>query len=306
MGDARDDGVVTGRRENGPRALVRVAEPIPGISYYPREIDYSSYGYRGWWHAYFGYRSAPMGAVTAGTVVATFYNFAPRMVAQAVPDVWSIQSPADTVAMRLERVEQAMGRIFGPESAGGRPNTTEMARAALLLRRGLDDLSGAGRPLFAAYAQLDWPDDDLTALWHGSTLLRELRGDGHNVALAAAEVDGVSSHVLMAGRGFGNKPTILSIRGWTEAEWDDAVRRLGDRGWVDDGGALTELGRGARSEIERHTDALSTGPVAKLGVDGLQELLGYLDPLADYLKATGEVPGRWPPKHLDRLRADNP
>jgi hypothetical protein len=204
------------------------------------------------------------------------------------------------MAMRLERVERALARIFGPPSPFGRPDPGATARAASLLRRGLDGLSGAGRPLFAAYSELDWPAEDLTALWHGATLLRELRGDSHNVALAAAEVDGVGAHVLMAGRGHGNKATILSIRGWTENEWDEAVGRLGRRGWVNPDGTLTERGHAARAEIERHTDALAIGPVSRLGPGGVQELLGYLEPLADHLKDSGEVPGRWPPKHLER------
>ena len=35
------------------------------------------------------------------------------------------------------------------------------------------------RPLYAAHAELDWPDEPQLVLWHAVTLLREYRGDGH-------------------------------------------------------------------------------------------------------------------------------
>ena len=158
--------------------------------------------------------------------------------------------------------------------------------------------------MFAAYTELDWPDDDALALWHGCTLLRELRGDAHNVALAAAEVDGPMSHVLMAGRGYGNRPTILSIRGWTEEEWDEAVATLTERGWTEPDGSLTDTGREARSAIERHTDTLASAPVRILGADRLAQLVDTMSPLISHLSETGEVSGRWPPEHLIKRDAE--
>ena len=285
-------------RAPGPRALTKLAEPIHAVTYYTRELtDLTDVGYRGWWHAYFAYRPAPMGAVSAGTVTAAFYNFAPRMVERAVPGVWAIRSPADTVALRHERVAQALARIFGPPGAGSRP--PEAAAAARLLRRTLDGLSVAGRPVFGAYAELVWPADDLEAVWHGCTLLRELRGDCHAIALAAAEIDGVMAHVLMAGRGHGNRPTIQAIRGWNDQEWDGAVAHLHERGWAGRDGSLTDAGRQGREAIERHTDALAMGPVNRLGT-GLGDLLAALEPVAAHLVASGEVSATWPPPHLHR------
>lgn len=276
------------------RAVARLAEPFHAITYYSRELtNLTDHGYKGWWHGYFGYRPAPLGEVSASTVSSIFYNFAPRMVARAVPGVWAIRSPADTTAWRLELVGRALSRIFGDGASGG-----DITTAANLVRRALDNAESGARPLFAAYAELEWPDDDALALWHGCTLLRELRGDSHNVALAAAEVDGPMSHVLMAGRGHGNRPTILAIRGWTDQEWDSAVERLMARGWVDADGSLTTEGNEARSAIERHTDGLSAGPVTRLGPDRLQRFCSAMDPLVEFLKESGEVSGRWPPPHL--------
>ncbi len=289
MGEALEDGV-----NGGARAMARVVEPFHAITYYSRELtDMRPHGYRGWWHAYFGYRPAPLGSVGAATVAAIFYNFAPRMVARAVPDVWAVRSPAETVDLRLELVAKALNRLYGD---GAQRQT--ISAAASLIRRALDDCDIAGRPLFAAYSELEWPDDDALALWHGCTLARELRGDSHNLALASAEVDGVMSHILMAGRGHGNRPTILAIRGWTEQEWEDGVRRLTERGWTEADGSLTDTGREVRSAIERHTDALALEPVTRLGVESFERFLGFMNPLVGSLRDSGEVSGRWPPAHL--------
>ncbi|MCP4225449.1 MAG: hypothetical protein GY773_19100 [Actinomycetia bacterium] len=289
MGEALEDGVI-----GGARALARVVEPFHGITYYSRELaDMRPHGYRGWWHAYFGYRPAPLGPVGAATVTAIFYNFAPRMVAKAVPDVWAIRSPADTIELRNELVAKTLHRLYGD---GGQRQA--ISTAADLIRRALDGCDVAGRPLFAACTELEWPDDDALALWHGCTLSRELRGDSHNLALASAEVDGVMSHILMAGRGHGNRPTILAIRGWTEQEWEDGVRRLTERGWTKPDGSLTEAGNEARSAIERHTDALALEPITRLGVDSFDRLLGVMNPLVENLRQSDEVSGRWPPSHL--------
>ncbi len=292
--------VVTDGTDGETRALARLVEPFHAVTYYSRELaDLSGHGYRGWWHAYFGYRPAPLGPVGAEVVTSVFYNFAPRMVERAVPGVWEILAPAAAVDLRLGLVDQALGRVFDRAHHG-----EALAAGAALIRRAVDGCRIGARPLFAAYAALPWPDDDALALWHGCTLLREYRGDSHNLALAAADVDPVASHVLMAGRGHGNRPTILAIRGWTEDEWAVAVEGLVARGWARPDGSLTDAGSEARSDIERHTDRLSAGPVETLGPD-LGDLLAALDPLVEHLKTSGEVSGRWPPEHLMKSDDNN-
>ena len=76
-----------------------------------------------------------------------------------------------------------------------------LAEAVGLARTALDACDVAGRALFAANADLAWPDPPHLALWHTLTLLREHRGDGHNAALVAAGIDGCSAHVLAASAG---------------------------------------------------------------------------------------------------------
>lgn len=291
MAEAIADGV------DGPvRALARLAEPLHAVTYYSQEmLDLTGEGYKGWWHAYFAYRPAPMGAVGAATVTAAFYNFAPRMVARAVPGVWDIRSPEDTTELRRTRVVAALERIFDPASS---PIDRDALAEGAAAMRSFADVSPAGRPVFAAYAAQPWPDDDLVALWHGATLYREHRGDSHNIALASAGIDGVECHVLMAGRGHGNAPTIQAIRGWTDDEWSAAVERLAGRGWVAGDGSLTDTGRDARSAVEQRTDELTAPLIASLGDGGVDRLAAALGPLVEHLVATGEVSRRWPPEHL--------
>ncbi|MFV0258427.1 MAG: SCO6745 family protein [Acidimicrobiales bacterium] len=296
MAEALTDGV-----DSAARALSRRFEPIHSISYYSPELaDLTGLGYRGWWHAYFGYRPAPMGAVGAGVVTAAFYNFAPRMVGRAVPGVWSILAPGEALRVRHERVQAALERLSSTPEAP----TAPAAAVAGLVRAAVADLPVAGRPLYAAYAELGWPDDPLMAVWHGSTLAREYRGDGHNLALAGADVDGVECHVLMAARGRGNRPTILGIRGWTDEEWEAAEDRLRGRGWLDRSGLLTGAGAAARAAVEARTDELADPLVSRLGADGVARVVAGLDPLVTYLRDTGEVSGRWPPPTVTKPDPD--
>lgn len=294
MGEAIIEG-----RDGPARALIRVAEPFHAVTYYCREmLDLTDEGYKGWWHAYFAYRSAPMGPVPASVVVATFYNFAPRMVERAVPGVWDIMTPAQVLDRRLELVTETMARVWGD----GRLDPV-LAEAAELAARAMGDIESEARPLAAAHGELAWPDGDrgidhALRLWHACTIWREYRGDGHNLALAAAGIDGLESHLLMAAHGRGNQATITGIRGWTEEEWAGARARLADRGILDAGGDYTEAGRSFRSDIEARTDELCTRPLDNLGPDGADRLLDLLGTLSADLLESGAVPGIWPPPNV--------
>ncbi len=273
------------------RRLSRMVEPVHSTTYYCREIDrLRNEGYRGWWHAYFAYRAAPMGPVTAPVVTATFYNFAPRMVNRAVPAVWEVMTPARVIERRAELVDGAFARIFGD----GHLDAT-LADAAELARAAVADLDLGSRPLSAATAELPWPDGPAMTVWQACTIWREYRGDGHNIALAAAGIDGVEAHVLMAAHGHGNQPTITGIRGWTAEEWGAAADRLRERGLIDRRGDYTDRGRSFRTELERTTDRLSAAPVVSLGIERSQRLVELLGRVAGHLIETGEVPGVWPP-----------
>ncbi len=80
----------------------------------------------------------------------------------------------------------------GPSPASGRgradarPAVDEAADACPRRHR---RASPQGRPLYAAHAELPWPDEPHLVLWHAVTLLREYRGDGHVAALLGCRRD---------------------------------------------------------------------------------------------------------------------
>lgn len=278
------------------RRLGRAAEPVHGVVYYTPEITaFDHDGFRGWWHAYFAHRSAPLGRVGPELVTSIFYNFAFRMVARALPGAWDIMAPEQVLARRAELVGEAMGRIYGD---GANDETIE--QAAALAKEALAPMEVAGRPLAASVLAQPWPASPAMSLWHACTALRELRGDAHILALAAAGIGPVQSHILMAAHGRVNQPTIAAIRGWTEKEWRAGVGELADRGLVDAGGTYTDEGRAHRAEIERRTDRLSDQPVRNLGPEKAARLADLLETLGGGLIADGEVAGVWPPPAVRR------
>jgi helix-turn-helix protein len=274
----------------GPRDLARVFAPFHNVSYYAPEIQaFVEAGMRGRWMAYFAYRAAPMGAVPAAVVIATFYNFAPRMIHRAVPEVWSVMSPVAAMGLRDHCVDQALRRLLAD-----RLDEAALAEAAQLARASIEGCAPGARVLYAAHTTLPWPHEPHRILWHASTLLREHRGDSHNLALAAAEVDGVQAHILMAARGQGTKATILPRRGWTSEEWDDGVTRLVARGWLHPNGTFTAHGAHNRRDIEAQTDRLTHEPFRRLGPERAQRLLDLMQPYVEQLDGGG-IATQWPP-----------
>ncbi|MDG2119995.1 MAG: hypothetical protein P8K71_02405 [Actinomycetota bacterium] len=278
------------------RQLAKLAEAVHGCGYYPGEIKgFNNLGFRGWWHAYFAYRSAPLGQASEKMVTATFYNFAPRMVAKSIPSCWEIMTPAVVRSQHLEFIDQAMHRIFSDDQF------ESPFKAVHRILRPIDDkLPVAGRPLYAAWASEVWPEDSMLAVWHAVTLLREFRFDGHNIALLAGELDPTECHVMMAADGRGDPATIQRIRGWTAEEWKHAAQRLIQRGLIDERGKQTVAGRVARKDVEHHTDRLANSIIAVLA-DNIEPLLKLLSLISDRLLQSGEIPGIWPPPNVAAL-----
>ena len=57
-------------------------------------------GFRGFWIAYFAFRSPPLGRCDPAVVTATFFGFHESRVRRALPDAWSIATPANAIAAR--------------------------------------------------------------------------------------------------------------------------------------------------------------------------------------------------------------
>lgn len=273
------------------RAIAKQLGLIHNIAYYSRETrDFASLGLAEFWRAYVAWRCAPLGAVGPATATAALYNFAPAMVADAVPSAWETTTPAAVLDLRDNCMARALDR--GLNAVADRSSITA---ATDLARRGIEGADPAGRALFAAHLDLPWPESPELALWHACTLWREYRGDSHNIALAAAGIDGLEAHVLLAARGVGTASTIEQIRGWTLGEWNAAVARLADRGLVGADGSSTESGVQLRRDIETQTDRLSAGPRDALGAADVARLIEVSAPIAAHLVEVGAVAGTWPP-----------
>ncbi|MFB8207545.1 MULTISPECIES: hypothetical protein [unclassified Streptomyces] len=219
--------------------------------------------------AYFATRAAAMGAVGADTVTATFYNFNHALVAQHVPAIWDIASPAKVLDARLRAADATLRRLLGEEIIA----SPEMAEAARLALRATEGCTRHARPLYAAHAGLPVPDEPHLAYWHAATLLREHRGDAHLAALLTAELDPLEALVSHTATGKGMAIRwILASRGWRRADWEDASERLRGRGLLTAEGELTEEGAALRTEVEEATDRMDLGPYEHLGGPGVARL----------------------------------
>jgi hypothetical protein len=272
-----------------PRLVARThrrLELLHSHVYFAPETDehLTAVGIRPGRMVYFAGRAAAMGAVGPGVVTATFYNFAPAIVARHVPRAWTLASPEQVLVARHEAARASLARLLGdaPES--------DVAELAELLREACTALTPEGRPLYAAHADLPWPADPVLQLWHGVTLLREHRGDGHIASLVQHGLTGLEALVThtLTGRGFTRQSAQLT-RGWSDEEWAAAEAALTARGLVAEG-ALTEPGVALRAAVERDTDALSAAPFAQLGAERTERVSELAAGLTGRLLANGAIP----------------
>jgi len=254
------------------RRTWRTVEPLHGMIYFTREAAtaFDALGLVGRM-GYFGSRAAPMGAVNAEVVIATFFNFHPDLVRASIPAAWERATPAAILDARLRAADAALRRSL-PDAIG----SPELAEAASLARTAAETACAhvEGRPLFAGHVALPWPDDDHLVLWHAQTLLREYRGDGHIAALVSAGLSGLEAAVTHVATGDVPGAVLASTRAWPAAEWDAAVDELRARVILEPGDqlALTEVGRAQRQWIEDATDAAAIAAYVPLGDDGCARL----------------------------------
>ncbi|MFI0982188.1 hypothetical protein ACH4SP_34930 [Streptomyces sp. NPDC021093] len=214
-------------------------------------------------------RVAALGTVGPGVVAAAFYNYSYDLIAKVVPAVWAIASPEAVLGARVRAADAALRRLLGDEVLA----SDEMVEAAGLARRASEACTRHARPLYAAHADLPFPEEPHLALWHAATLLREHRGDGHLAALLTVGLDPVEALVSHTATGRGMNPSwVLRTRGWSQADWEAAADRLRGRGLLDAEGELTEAGTALRADLEDTTDRLDLAPYEHLGAAGVERL----------------------------------
>jgi hypothetical protein len=251
--------------------LTRTLDPLHSVAYFVPDVGerFGALGMQGR-TPYFAARSAPMGAVVAGVVVATFYNFNPALVAASIPGAWQLASPETVTDIRYSIVEEALPRVLGEALV----TSAELARAADVLSRVAESIpDGDGRPLYTGHAELPWPRSPHARLWHAITLLREYRGDGHVAALLSYRLSGLEALITHTASGIGFTVDFARrLRGWSDEQWASAAERLRQRRLLNASGGLTTAGIQLRTEIEDLTDRLAFAPWKALTDDEAAEL----------------------------------
>jgi hypothetical protein len=276
--------------------LCRSINAVHSLSYFLPDVAerFGALGMHGG-TPYFAARSAPMGAVSAATVAATFYNFNPVLIAESIPAAWELASPRTVTSVRYEMVEAALPRVLGDLV-----RAEKFSRGALLLRKAAEAIpNGDGRPLYAGHAELAWPESPHGQMWHAVTLLREYRGDGHIAALVAHELSGIEALIThtLAGIGF-SVQFAKQLRGWSEDQWQAGIERLQSRGLIDDTGGLSAAGTALRSRIEDATDQLGYAPWQTLSDDEGHELTELANRIGERVQAAQLFPvGAFGPRY---------
>lgn len=236
------------------RRLWTIYDPVHAVTYFSPEARsaFTEAGLRGFWRGYFAGRSAPLGAVSAAPVTASFFNFAPGFVSRALPAVWELISPADALAARQAGAVAALDRLLADADA-------DIEQAADLLATATEGLDCAGRVLASANVALPVPQEPMARLWHAATVLREHRGDAHFAALLASDIDGCEAVVLQADKKV-RRAQIQPVRGWTDEDWDSATARLVSRGLLTEDGKQTAAGAELTADIEHRTDVAAARP----------------------------------------------
>jgi hypothetical protein len=181
-------------------------------------------------------------------VTALFYGFAPRVVERVLPDAWAMADRGAILDTRFQLARDALTPAFAD---------LDLDPLATVLEMIVDGLDFAGRPLAAAHASVDRPEDTLGRLWWAASVLREYRGDSHIALLTTNDLDGAEANALAVADGRAPERQ-REARGWTEEEWAAAFTRLERRGWVDAGQAITPDGHAFRTQLEDDTDRVSS------------------------------------------------
>lgn len=263
------------------RSTWRACEPVHAMVYFAKEAqeEYNALGFDTRANraaGYFPARAAAMGAVGPGVVQAAFFNFSRLAVEFGLAGAWDVASPADVTAARLRGADRALRRLCGDLL-----ETPEVEEAASLAQQATTGCTPYGRPLYAAHADLEWPEAPHLRLWHAIALLREFRGDGHIAALVVEGVSGLEAAVMhVALRQSWSRKGLQATRGYSDEEWDGAVAGLQARGWLDGGGEFTPEGAASRQRVEDLTDRLALPAWERIGSEGCARLRELVSPLS--------------------------
>ncbi len=277
------------------RKTWKTLEPVHAMIYFAPEAreEYAGVGFDLKANPALGYfpsRAAAMGPVGPGIVHATFFNFSRVACEFGLAGAWETASPADVLAARYRGADRALRRMCGDAL-----DSPDVAEAVTLCRTACEGATDDGRPLYAAHADLPWPDAPHLQLFHAIMLLREFRGDGHIAALVAAGVSGLEAAVMHVAMGDSwSRRALQKTRGYSDEQWDGAVAALVERGWLSsdspEGEAtFTDAGAAHRQQVEDLTDTLALPTWARIGADGCARVRDLVRPLSKAIVDSGGV-----------------
>lgn len=234
---------------------------------------------------YFPARAAAMGPVGPGIVHATFFSFSRAACEFGLAGAWDAASPAEVLAARYRGADRALRRMCGDALDG-----PDVAEAVALCRTACEGATGDGRALYAAHADLPWPDAPHLQLFHAIMLLREFRGDGHIAAMVAAGVSGLEAAVMHVALGESwSRRAMQKTRVYTDEQWDEATAGLVSRGWLTEDATVTEEGTAHRQQTEDLTDTLALPTWARIGAEGCARARELVRPLSKAITDSGGV-----------------
>src|SRR5690606_30560183 len=237
--------------------------------------------------SYYAGRATAMGPVGTGVDAATFDKLNPATEANPRPRARDDAAPQSVRRRQVGAYGTTLWRRRGAEVL----ESELVGRTAQLAQEAALACTPEGKPLFAAHADLPWPQEPHLKLWHAATLLREFRGDAHIAALQRAGLSGLQALVLHSASGEGCKPSVAKKwREWSDEQWAAAEQQLRDRGLVDEDGVITDAGTRLREEVETDTDAMSMPPWAALGESATEQLLTSGRQLSRALAKAGAAP----------------
>jgi len=280
------------------RVLAAALEPVTGQVYFSPEChaNYEKLGFapsRGEFNgvmapdgpAYFTSRGSVMGHVPGEVVAAAFAVFNPAVVVPAVAYGWTLTNAATICSARDDGAIAQLRRVLGDSPDGA-------SRALELLQRAVEPLKPEGRPLYAGLRSLAVPDSTLGAIWRLGDMLREYRGDSHTAAWISAGFSACEIGVLSELYWGLPIKSYSKSRGWTDAEYNDAIDRLERDGLLKDN-TLTDTGRLARDSIENATDIQCQLIVDTLGED-IRYLIAILRPWCVQIRNAKGYPAAGP------------
>jgi hypothetical protein len=257
---------------------------------------------------YFATRSAPLGTVSPEVITATFFGFHPAKIERYIPSVWENATPTEVVEAQYSVADRTLR-----DHLGDWIDSAPAKQAAELVRAAAQNREVAGRPLFASYAGLPWPDpaDPHLTMWHGFTLLREYRGDSHIGVLVANGIDACECHLLLYAAVAGGcechrqfarsglradvttppNPQVLTDREWPVQDRQAALGRLRERGLLTEDATITAEGMALHTQLEHDTDRASTVHWERDETDNIEQLARWLREPAQRLRQTWKIGG---------------